>query len=150
MGSQRHHQTKVSLTNLKVHLKKNYWYTGCDCRKTLITILLLVLVEKVLSDVKSFFSMFKTLNHISIHSNEIAQHNQFEHNINVQHVQICEIQNGNVQESHPISDMDLGILVTFLLRIITWWLFLALCMGIPTNGFKRQNNMCSLRPWYYV
>ena len=47
-------------------------------------------------------------NHRSIDTNEIAQHNQFEHNINVQHVQICEIQSGDVQELHPISDMDLG------------------------------------------
>ena len=108
MGSQCHHQTKVSLTNLKVHLKKKYWYISCGCRKTLITILLLVLVKKVPSHVKSFFIVFKTSNHISIYSNQIAQHNQFEHNINVQHVQICEIQNGDVRESHRISGMDLG------------------------------------------
>ena len=108
MGSQCHHQTKVSLTNLKVDLKKNYWYTGCGCRKTLITILLLVLLERVPSDVKSFFIVFKTSNHRSIYTNDIAQHNQFEHNINVQHVQICEIQNGDVRELHPISNIDLG------------------------------------------
>ena len=108
MGSQCHHQTKVSLTNLKVDLKKNYWYTGCGCRKTLITILLLVLLERVLSHVKSFFIVFKMSNHRSIYTNDIAQHNQFEHNINVQHVQIFEIQNGDVRESHQISDMDLG------------------------------------------
>ena len=47
-------------------------------------------------------------NHMSVYSNEIAQHNKSEHNINVQHVQICEIQNGDLRESHPISDMDLG------------------------------------------
>ena len=108
MGSQRHHQTKVSLTNLKVDLKKNYWYTGYGCSKTLITILLLVLLERVPSHVKSFFIVFKTSNHRSIYTNDIAQHNQFEHNINVQNVQICEIQNGDVQELHPISNMDLG------------------------------------------
>ena len=108
MGCQCHHQTKVSLTNLKVDLKKNYWYTGCGCRKTMITILLLVLLERVPSHVKSFFIVFKTSNHRSIYTNEIAQHNQFEHNINVQHVQICEIQYGDVQELHPISNMDLG------------------------------------------
>ena len=55
---------------------------------------------------------------MSIYSNEIAQHNKFEHNINVQHVQICEIQNGNLQESHLISDMDLGNPCDILLHII--------------------------------
>ena len=148
MGSQHHHQTKVALTNLKVHLQKNY------CRKTLITILLLVLLvvllEIVLSDVKSFFIVFSMLNHISIYTKEIAQHNKFEHNINIQHVQICEIQNGDLQEWHPISDMDLGNSCDISLHIIRWSLFLALHMGIPINGFNWQNNVRSLRTCYHI
>ena len=55
---------------------------------------------------------------MSIYNNEIAQHNKFEHNINVQHVQICEIQNGNLRELHPISDMDLGNPCDISLHII--------------------------------
>ena len=148
MGSQHHHQTKVSLTNLKVHLKKNYWYTGCGCRKTLITILLLVLVEKVQSDVKSFFSVFNTSNHISIYSDEIAQHNQFEHKCST----CSDLWDSKWRCARIASNQwhGFGKSLWCFLSIITWWLFLALCMGIPTNGFKRQNNMRSLRPCYHV
>ena len=114
MGIQSHHQTKASLTNLEVHLQKNY--TGC--RKTLIIILPLLLLERILFDVKSFSIVFKMSSHISIYINEIAQHNQFEHNKKVQHVQICTFQNGDLRESHPISDMDLGNPCDISLHII--------------------------------
>ena len=132
MGIQCHHQTKVSLTNLEVHLQKNY--TGC--RKTLIIILLLLL-ERIPFDVKSFSIVFMMSSNISIYTNKIAQHNQFEH-IPKRFNMFRSVHFKMVICKNPIQSATWiwEILVTFCYVLLGDLLFLALRMGIPINGFN--------------
>ena len=77
MDIQCHHQTKVSLINLKVQVPKNY--TGCVCKKSrtlmCIVIIILLLVERMSNNVNSFSIVFKMANHITIYTYDIEQHN---------------------------------------------------------------------------
>ena len=144
MDSQHHLETNVlALINLEVPIQMNC--TGCkqgDC--TLVCLLWKIhLVLQMCYYVNSLSIVLKKSEHITIYSNEIAQHNQFEqiemfNMFKCKHFKmvICE---NRIQWATWIWE----ILLMFCDVLLHNVLLLAACKGIPITKFKLK-IMCAV------
>ena len=73
-----------------------------------LLIIILLLAESMSYHTKSLYIVFKMPESITIYTNAIANTIILNISKNVQHVQMCEFQNGDLRGAHAISDMDLG------------------------------------------